>query len=738
MSNMWSNHFLTVVIIFTFAFSSCSDKKADNSHNMTYKSSALLTKTDIAAPIADTELHTTVVHGDTLKDDYFWMRLSDEQKNAKKPDQQTQKVLDYLNAENAYREKMMAHTDSFQVRLFEEIKGRIKQTDMSVPYKENGYYYITRYEDGKEYPIYSRKKNTLDASEEVMLNVNNLAVGHKYYNITGLEVSEDNKILAYGEDTVSRRQYTLRFKDLTTGLELEDKIPNTTGDLVWANDNKTIFYTKKDAALRSFKIFRHTLGTPVKNDVLVFHEKDETFSTFIYKSKSKKYLILGSSATLSQEYQILEADNPMGKFRMFQPRERKLEYDISHYMDKWYIRTNKDGAQNFKIMATPENATTKENWKDVIPYDKNIYIEGIDIFKNHMVISERKNGITQLRIRPWDGNNEHNIEFGEPSYTAYSSINPDFDTDLLRLDYTSLTTPNTTYDYNVKTKKLQMLKQQEVIGSFKPSDYISESKMAKAQDGTMIPLSIVYKKGFTKDGTRPILLYAYGSYGYSSDPYFSSARLSLLDRGFGFAVAHIRGGSEMGRQWYEDGKLLKKKNTFTDFIDCGDFLVKEGYAAKDKLFAFGGSAGGLLMGAVMNMRPDLWKGVIAAVPFVDVINTMLDESIPLTTGEFDEWGNPKDKTYYDYMKSYSPYDNVEHKAYPATLVTTGYWDSQVQYWEPAKWVAKLRKMKTDKNPLLMFCNMDTGHGGASGRFNRLKETAMEYAFLLDLAGLGEE
>lgn len=731
-------HLIAAMIIFTFAFSSCSEKKSENTNTMVYKPSAMLSKTDIMAPVANAELHTSIVHGDTLKDDYFWMRLSDEQKNAKKPDQQTQNVLDYLNAENAYREKMMSHTDSFQVRLFEEIKGRIKQTDMSVPYKENGYYYISRYEEGKEYPIHSRKKNTLESAEEIMLNVNEMASGHHYYNIQGLEVSEDNKILAYGEDTVSRRQYTLKFKDLATGNMLTDVIPNTTGDVVWANDNKTIFYTRKDAALRSFQIFRHTLGTPVKSDVLIFHEKDETYSTFIYKSKSKKYLILGSSSTLSQEYQILEADSPMGKFRMFQPRERKLEYDISHYMDKWYIRTNKDGAQNFKIMTTPENATTKENWKDVIPYDKNIYIEGIDIFKNHMVISERKNGITQLRIRPWDGKNEHNIEFGEQSYTAYASINPDFDTDLLRLDYTSLTTPNTTYDYHVKDRKLQMLKQQEVVGSFKSTDYISESKMVKAQDGTMVPISIVYKKGFTIDGTRPFLLYAYGSYGYSSDPYFSSARLSLLDRGFGFAIAHVRGGSEMGRQWYEDGKLLKKKNTFTDFIDCGDFLVKEGYAAKDKLFAFGGSAGGLLMGAIMNMRPDLWKGVIAAVPFVDVINTMLDESIPLTTSEFDEWGNPKDKTYYEYMMSYSPYDNVERKAYPATLVTTGYWDSQVQYWEPAKWVAKLRKLKTDKNPLLLFCNMDTGHGGASGRFNRFKETAMEYAFLLDLAGLGEE
>lgn len=731
-------HFSIIIVSTIFAMISCSNKNGNPTSNMVYKESKLLTKTDIVAPTAEKSPHITVTHGDTVVDNYFWMRLSDEQKNAKKPDAQTQKVLDYLNAENAYREKMMSHTDSFQVRLFEEIKGRIKQTDMSVPYKENGYFYITRYEEGKEYPIHSRKKDNLEAPEEIMLNVNEMAEGFEYYAIGGRAISPDNKILAYGEDTVSRRQYTVRFKDLSTGNNMVDVIPNTTGGIVWANDNKNVFYTKKDEALRSYQIYRHTLGTPVSADVLVFHEKDETFNTFIYKSKSKKYLILGSAATLSQEYQILEADNPTGKFRMFQPRERKLEFDISHYEDKWYIRTNKDDAQNFKIMVTPENATTKENWKDLMPYDKNIFIEGIDIFKNHMVISERKGGITQLRIRPWDGSAEHYVQFGEESYTTGTGINPDFETDLLRLDYTSLTTPNTTYDYNVKTKNLALLKQQEVIGTFNAADYVSERKMVKATDGTLVPISIVYKKGFEKNGTRPFLLYAYGSYGYSTDPYFSSTRLSLLDRGFGFAIAHIRGGSEVGRQWYEDGKFLKKKNTFTDFIDCGDFLIKEGYVAKDKLFANGGSAGGLLMGAVMNMRPDLWKGVIAAVPFVDVVATMLDESIPLTTGEFDEWGNPKDKTYYDYMKSYSPYDNVEAKAYPATLVTTGYWDSQVQYWEPAKWVAKLRELKTDKNPLLMYCNMDTGHGGASGRFKRLKETAMEYAFLLDLAGLGEE
>jgi oligopeptidase B len=735
---MATQRFFLALLCFTFAFYSCKQKDGNSTQPMENIVSKMFSKTDIIPPFAEKTPKTIVTHGDTMVDNYFWMRLSDEQKNAQKPDEQTKKVLDYLNAENAYREKMMSHTDSFQNRLFEEIKGRIKQTDMSVPYKDNGYFYITRFEEGKEYPIHSRKKGSLDAQEEILLNVNNLAEGHEYYAVGGRTVSPDNKILAYSEDIVSRRQYTIRFKDLITGKNLDDVIPVTSGGITWGNDNKTIFYTKIDATLRSFKIYRHTLGTNVKNDQLIWHEKDETFSTFIYKTKSKKYLVIGSATTLSNEYQILEADNPTGKFRMFQPRERKLEYSIDHYGDSWYIHTNKDDAQNFKIMVTPETATSKENWKDLMPYDKNIFIEGIDLFKDHMVISERKGGITQLRIRPWNGQDEHYVQFGEESYTTGTGINPDFETDLLRLDYTSLTTPNTTYDYNVKTKKLEKLKQQEVIGSFKAEDYVSERKMVKAQDGTMIPLSIVYKKGFKKDGSQPFLLYGYGSYGASMDPYFSSVRLSLLDRGFGFAIAHIRGGQEMGRQWYEDGKYLKKKNTFTDFIDCGDYLLNEKYVAKDKLFANGGSAGGLLMGAVMNMKPEIWKGIIAAVPFVDVINTMLDESIPLTTGEFDEWGNPKDKEYYAYMKSYSPYDNVDAKAYPATLVTTGYWDSQVQYWEPAKWVAKLREMKTDKNPLLMYCNMDTGHGGASGRFRRFRETAMEYAFLLDLAGLGED
>lgn len=724
-------------IVTCLSLFSCSTENIN--HELTtinYKESMLTKKHDLKPPIADKIPFEMTAHGDLRIDNYYWMKLSDEQKLAKNPDESTQKVLDYLNAENSYRENMTAHLSGFQDRLFKEIKGRIKQTDESVPYKLNGYYYITKYEEGKEYPIYTRKKESLDNSEELMLDVNILAEPYDYYNVGGRSVSPDNKILVYGEDTLSRRQYTLRFKNLETGEMYDDKITNTTGGATWANDNKTVFYTRKDDALRSYKIFKHKLGTDPSTDQEVFHEKDETFGTFVYKTKSKKYLVIGSYATLSSEYRILEADNPDGEFRIFQPRERELEYGITHFEDQWYIYTNKDGAFNFKIMTTPDGQTTKNHWKDLIPHREDVFVEGTDVFTNYLVVSERINANRSIRVIPKDGE-EYYINFGEDAYTSYTSINPEFDTDIIRIGYTSMTTPSATYDFNMKTKDKTLLKQQEVIGDFSKNNYESERVYVTANDGVKIPMSIVYKKGFSKDSSRPVLLYGYGSYGASMDPYFSSVRLSLLDRGFAFAIAHIRGGQEMGRKWYEDGKFLKKKNTFTDFINCGEYLVENGYAAKDKLYAMGGSAGGLLIGAVINMAPKLWNGVVAAVPFVDVVTTMLDESIPLTTGEYDEWGNPNDEEYYNYMKSYSPYDQVESKEYPSMLVTTGYHDSQVQYWEPAKWVAKLRDQKTDKNPLIMYCNMDTGHGGASGRFERYKETAMEYAFLLDLAGLAE-
>lgn len=675
----------------------------------------------LVAPRAKKVPKNLEIHGHTRVDDYYWLR-----------DREDQAVIDYLNEENEYRKKMMGHLEDFEATLFEEMKGRMKPDDESVPYRDNGYFYQARYKKDHEYPIYTRRKGQLSAPEETILDVNVLAESFEYYQVGGLSVSPDNTLLAYSEDTVSRRIYTIKIKNLLTGELLEDEIPNTTGSIAWANDNRTIFYTVKDEALRPYKIFKHRLGTSATEDEEVYHEADPTFLTYVYKSKSKKYIIIGSYQTVSNEFRVLAADNPDGAFRVIQPRERMLEYNIAHYADKFYIHTNLD-AQNFRLMATDEEKTTKENWREVIPHRADVLLEGLDIFRDYLVLSERHNGITRLRVLP-HGGYEHYVDFGEEAYLAQTSTNREFDTDMLRIAYQSMTTPPTVYDYNMKTRELTLMKQQEVLGGFDPDNYESERLYAPARDGEKIPISLVYPKGFKKDGKQPLLLYGYGSYGHSMEPYFSSTRLSLLDRGFAFAIAHIRGGEEMGRRWYEDGKLLNKKNTFYDFIDCGEFLVQQQYTGKDQLYAMGGSAGGLLMGAIINLRPDLWRGIVAAVPFVDVVTTMLDDSIPLTTGEFDEWGNPADKTFYDYILSYSPYDNVEKKDYPAMLVTTGLHDSQVQYWEPAKWVAKLREYKTDDKPLLLYTNMSTGHSGASGRFESLRDIAMDYAFLLDLAG----
>lgn len=676
---------------------------------------------NIPAPTAPSKPKDLTIHGDTRQDPYYWLN-----------DRENQEVISYLNAENEYLDTIMSHSKPYQEKIYKELIGRIKQTDMSVPYKENGYFYITRYEDGQEYPIHTRRKNNMEAPEEIMLDVNILAKGFDYYAVAGRSVSPDNRLLVYGEDTLSRRIYTLRVKDLTTGQMLPDVIPNTSGGATWASDNKTFFYSTKDATLREHKIWKHTLGTPISSDKVVFEETDETFGTAVYKTKSKKYIVIGSFSTLSQEYRILEADNPDGEFRVFQPRRRKLEYGIEHYKDHWLVRTNKD-ALNFRLMKTPENATAEENWTEVIPHRQDVLFEGFEVFNDYIVLAERQAGLTKIRVKPNNGD-DHYLDFADEAYVAGISVNPAMDTEVLRFNYQSLTTPSTTYDYNMRTKEQVLLKQQEVLGGFDPADYRSQRIMAKARDGVEVPISIVYHKNTPIDGTSPCLLYGYGSYGYSLDPSFSMSRLSLLNRGFVYAIAHIRGGEEMGRHWYEDGKLLKKKNTFTDFIDAGKFLVEKKYAHPKQLYAMGGSAGGLLVGAVMNMEPQMWAGIIAAVPFVDVVTTMLDETIPLTTGEFDEWGNPKEKEYYDYMKSYSPYDNVTAQDYPPLLVTTGLHDSQVQYWEPAKWVARLREMKTNNNPILLHTNMDAGHGGASGRFRQFKEIALQYAFLLDLAG----
>lgn len=674
-------------------------------------------------PVAKIVPKTLEKHGDKRIDNYYWLN-----------ERENPEVIDYLNKENEYYQKSTAHTKQLQDDLFLEMKGRIKEDDSSVPYFYNGYYYITRYETGKDYPIYARKKGSLDAKEEILFDCNEMAKGHSYFNLGGLNISEDNKWAAFGVDLVSRRQYTIQIKNLETGEILPVKLENTTGGSTWAGDNKTLFYTRKDPqTLRSDKIYKHTLGTEPSADVMVYHEKDDTFNTFVYKEKSKKYLVIGSSSTLTSEYQILDAKNPNGEFKIFQKRTRGLEYSISHYGDSFYIVTNKDKATNFKLMKTPETATAAENWKDLIGHRKNVLLEGIEIFKDYLVVEERSNGLNKIQIRPWNGKGEYYLPFESETYTAYTTTNVDFDTEILRYGYQSMATPSSVIDFNMSTQEKKVLKEQEVLGGkFDKNNYIEERVWATATDGTKVPISMVYRKGIKKDGKNPLLLYAYGSYGATMDPYFSSTRLSLLDRGFIYAIAHIRGGEDLGREWYENGKLLKKINTFTDFIDCSKFVIAEKYTSPEHLYAEGGSAGGLLMGAIVNMNPELYNGVIAQVPFVDVITTMLDDTIPLTTGEYDEWGNPNDKVYYDYMLSYSPYDQVKKQAYPNMYVSTGLHDSQVQYWEPAKWVAKLRVMKTNDKQLFLDTNMDAGHGGASGRFEALKELAKEFAFLLDL------
>ena len=667
-------------------------------------------------------------HGDVRIDDYFWLR-----------ERENPEVLDYLTRENDYNERMTAHTKQLQEDLFQEVKKRIKEDDSSVPYKLNGYWYVTRFEKGKDYPIYSRKKETLDAPEEILFDVNEMAKGHDYYRLSGLSVSPNNKLISYAVDTVSRRKYTLYIKNLETGEVYPEKIKNTTGGATWANDNKTLFYARKDEeTLRSNKIFKHRLGTKAKEDELVFFEEDETFHTYVYKSKSQRYIIIGSDSTLTSEYRFIAADDPHGELQIVQPRIRGVEYGIAHYRDSFYILTNKDGATNFKLMKAPVHNPGIENWEEVIPHREHVLLEDIDLFRDYLVVSERSDGLNKIHIRRWDGTDSYFLPFDNETYTAFTGTNPDFDTEILRYTYNSLTTPTQVVDFNMRTREKDVKKELEVLGGkFQKENYVSDRIWATARDGAKIPMTLVHRKELKRDGKNPVLQYAYGSYGSTIDPYFSNVRLSLLDRGFIFVIAHVRGGEYLGRQWYEDGKLLKKKNTFTDFIDCTTHLINENYTSAEHMYASGGSAGGLLMGAVANMAPQLYKGIIASVPFVDVVTTMLDESIPLTTGEYDEWGNPNDAEYYTYMKSYSPYDNVTAQNYPNMLVTTGLHDSQVQYWEPAKWVAKLRELKTDSNKLLFHTNMEAGHGGASGRFEALREVAEEYAFLLDLEGMDQ-
>ena len=663
------------------------------------------------------------IHGDTRLDPYYWLN-----------DREDPEVIQYLEDENSYTRAVLKSTEKMQKQLFEEMKGRIKEDDSSVPYFLNDYWYIRRYEKGKDYPIFTRKHKTLDAAEEILLDVNELAKDLSYCQVSGLSVSPDNTKLTYGIDTLSRRIYTIKVKDLISGETLKDEIHGVSSYAAWAADSETFFYTLKDKeTLRTDKIFRHKIGDTQADDAMVFEEKDETFYAFVYPSKSREYIMIGSISTLTSEYRYLPSDKPTGKFKTIQKRQRGLEYNVAHFEDMFYISTNADNSTNFKLVKVPVASPNKKNWTDVLPHRDDVLLEGVELFRDFMVVSERIDGLLQLRVVKWDGSEDYYMDFESETYSASLGTNVDFDAQTFRYNFTSLTTPSSVIDFNTVTKTKEVKKEQEVLGgTFDKSNYVAERLWATADDGTKIPISLVRHIDTALTSKTPLLQYGYGSYGNTIDPYFSSVRLSLLDRGFVFAIAHVRGGEYLGRTWYESGRQLTKKNTFTDFIACSKFLIDASYTSTGHLYAMGGSAGGLLMGAIMNMAPELYKGVVAAVPFVDVLTTMLDDSIPLTTGEYDEWGNPNNETYYHYIKSYSPYDNVKPLVYPNTLVTTGLHDSQVQYWEPAKWVAKLRDVQQGDNLILLHTNMDAGHGGASGRFEALKEVAMEYAFLLYL------
>ena len=678
-----------------------------------------------APPTVEKRPQALTTHGHTRIDNYYWLNQ-----------RENPEVIAYLEAENAYTQAMMQSTEKFQDKLYNEMVGRIKEDDSSLPYLSNGYWYQHRYAKGSEYPIYTRRKGKVDGPEETLLNVPALGQGHAYYQIGGLSVSPNNRFMAFGVDTVSRRKYTLYFKNLQTGELLADNIPNTTGGAVWAGDNQHVFYVTKDSTLRPHQVWRHKLGTHTAQDVLVHHEKDNTFSTGVRLSKSRAFIFITSTSPLSSETRFVRADLPTAPFRVIQKRAKDYEYRVDHRKDRFYILTNWK-APNFRLMTAPIKSPGRKNWKERIPHKADELLENVEVFKNYLAVQTKRGGLGHLKIYRLDKNESHEIAFDQDAYEIGIGVNAEMDSDVLRFNYTSMTTPSSIYDYNMKSHDRKLMKREEVLGGYKPDHYRTERLWATAGDGTPVPITLLYKKDTPRDGSAPLLLYAYGSYGISTDPDFRSYRLSLVNRGFVYAIAHVRGGQEMGRQWYEDGKLFKKRNTFTDFIDCGRYLVAEKWTSPDRLFAEGGSAGGLLIGAVINMAPNLFKGAIAAVPFVDVVTTMLDESIPLTTSEYDEWGNPNKKDYYEYMLSYSPYDNVEAKAYPALLVTTGLHDSQVQYWEPAKWVAKLRELKTDDNPLLLHTNMEFGHGGASGRFQRYRDRALEYAFFLNLAGIEE-
>jgi oligopeptidase B len=695
---------------------------------------------DSTPPVAAARPHDVTSRYGARTDPYYWLR-DDERTNPE--------VLAYLTAENAYREQCMAAAKPFENALYEEIVARLKQDDSSVPYRQHGYWYQTRFEPGKEHPIFARRKGTLESPEEILLDANALAVGHDYYRIGALEVSPDSALLAYCEDTVGRRQYTLRVRNLRTGENLDVAIPDVESDLAWANDNQTLLYVEKDPeTLLGLYVKKHVLGADPRDDAMAFEQTDKSFYTGVSKSKSERFIFIHMESTVSSEWRYAHADDPALTFKTFLPHERDHEYQLEHLGGAFIIRTNWQ-ARNFRLMQVPiGKEANRADWQDVVAHRDDTFIEDFDVFNRFLAVSVRTGGLAKISITPWaadpagpggaaavQGGAEFFIASDEAAYTTSISVNVELDTDLVRYAYSSLTTPTTVYDYNVRTREKTLLKRDPVIGSFDPANYRTEFLFARARDGARIPVSLVYREGVVRDGSAPLLQYAYGAYGLSTDPSFSSARLSLIDRGFIYAIAHVRGGQEMGRAWYDDGRKLHKMNSFTDFVDVTRHLVAERYAAKDKVFAMGGSAGGLLVGAVANLSPGDYRGIVAQVPFVDVVTTMLDDSIPLTTNEYDEWGDPNERRDYDYMLSYSPYDNIRPQFYPAMFVTTGLWDSQVQYYEPAKWIAKLRALKTDQNLLLLHVDMEAGHGGKSGRFQRYREIAMEYAFVLDQAGI---
>lgn len=703
-------------LIFVFLFTACKNKIKMNFDTSTQ------------APTAEQITYQLKEHGDIRVDNYYWMKERDNPE-----------VIDYLERENDYFNKMTAETDSFRKDLFEELKSRIKEDDESVPYFYNGYWYITRFEKGQQYPIYTRKKEALTAPEEVLFDCNEMAKGFDFFRLVGVNVSPDNTKVVYGIDTESRRKYTLFVKDLLTERILPTKIENTTGGSAWASDNEHFFYVYKNPeTLRSEKIYRHNILASGTEDPLIFHEKDETFSVYVRESKSLDYVFISSYSTLTTEHQFIKADKPLDAFQYIQPRIRGLEYSVGQFKNHFYILTNYNDSKNFKIVKTPISSPSMEHWETILEHREDVLLEDFEIFNEYFVITEREKGLTKIRIQRWDQKEDYFLPIDGETYSLYSGFNPSFETTKLRYGFTSLTTPSSVFEFDMADRSQTLLKQQEVMdSSFETKNYVEKRIWAPARDGVKIPMSVVHHKETELSKETPVLLYAYGSYGSTIDPRFSSTRLSLLDRGFVFAIAHVRGGEYLGRNWYEEGKLLKKKNTFNDFIDCSKFLIENNYTSPSHLHALGGSAGGLLMGVIVNKAPELYRSVIAAVPFVDVVTTMLDSSIPLTTGEYDEWGNPNEKGYYDYMKSYSPYDNVKAQAYPNLLITAGYHDSQVQYWEPAKWAAKLRTLKTDTNVLFLNTNMEAGHSGASGRFDALKETAKEFTFMLKLEGKAE-